>query len=97
MAETTRFLAIDLGVESGRAVVGEFDGERLVMQEIHRFINGPVQVLDRLHWDVLRLWSEIKRGFGLAAESNRDLVSVGLDCDGYLTHPPRCRRCSGLS
>jgi rhamnulokinase len=79
----SRFLAFDLGAESGRAVVGHLDGERLRLEEIHRFANGPVQVLDSLHWDVLRLWSEIKHGLGLAASAyGDDLVSAGLDTWG---------------
>ncbi len=79
----TRFLAFDLGAESGRAVVGHLDDERLHLEEIHRFSNGPVQVLDSLYWDVLRLWSEIKQGLALAARACGDsLVSVGVDTWG---------------
>ena len=79
----TKFLAFDLGAESGRAVVGHLEDDRLRLEEIHRFPNGPVQVLNSLHWDVLRLWSEIKHGLGLAAKTHgNDLVSVGLDAWG---------------
>ena len=42
MPSTTNFLAFDLGAESGRAVVGQFDGDRLTLTELHRFPNGPV-------------------------------------------------------
>jgi rhamnulokinase len=83
MTETAKFLACDLGAESGRAVIGHFDGDRLQLEELHRFPNGPVQVLESLHWDVLRLWSEIKRGLNLAAKAYGDqLVSIGLDTWG---------------
>jgi rhamnulokinase len=79
----SKFLAFDLGAESGRAVIGHLEDDRLQLEEIHRFPNGPVQVLDSLHWDVLRLWSEIKHGLGLAAKAHGDdLVSVGLDTWG---------------
>jgi rhamnulokinase len=79
----SKFLAFDLGAESGRAVVGHLRDDRLRLKEIHRFPNGPVQVLDSLHWDVLRLWSEIKHGLALAAQAyGDDLVSVGLDTWG---------------
>ncbi len=78
-----KILAFDLGAESGRAVVGHFEDDRLRLEEIHRFPNGPVQVLDSLHWDVLRLWSEIQHGLGLAAKAyGHDLASVGLDTWG---------------
>src|SRR5438552_2597545 len=36
------YLALDLGAESGRAALGQFDGERLVCAEVHRFANQPV-------------------------------------------------------
>ena len=35
-----QFLAFDLGAESGRGVLGHFDGERLNLEELHRFPNG---------------------------------------------------------
>jgi len=78
-----KYLAIDLGAESGRAVVGHLDGARLRLEEIHRFANGPVRVLDSLHWDVLRLWGEIKHGLALAAAAHGDgLIGAGLDAWG---------------
>jgi rhamnulokinase len=76
-------LAVDLGAESGRAILGQFDGERLQLSEVHRFANGPVRIHGSLHWDVLRLWNEIKRGLALAAQAcDAGLSSVGLDTWG---------------
>src|SRR5580700_6420411 len=54
MAKTSDYLALDLGAESGRGLLGRFDGERLTLDEVHRFANGPVRMLDTLHWDLLR-------------------------------------------
>ena len=67
------YLAIDLGAESGRAMLGRLtdggtDAQRLGLEEVHRFSNGPVHVAGHLNWDVLRLWSEIQAGLRLAAE-----------------------------
>ena len=76
------FLAIDLGAESGRAILGRI-GEQLTLEEIHRFSNGPVRVGDHIYWDVLRLWTEIKNGLRIAAESERgSLAGLGLDTWG---------------
>ena len=36
----SKLLAFDLGAESGRAIVGHFDGERLALEGLHRFANG---------------------------------------------------------
>jgi rhamnulokinase len=82
MAQSRTYLAIDLGAESGRAILGAFDGERVTLSEVHRFSNGPVRVLDGLHWDVLRLWSEIKDGLSRAAHCDQPPVSIGLDTWG---------------
>ncbi len=83
MSHQCNFLALDLGAESGRAMLGQFDGERLQLSEIHRFPNGPVPLPDGLHWDVLRLWTEIKRGLALTAQQcGGDLSGIGLDTWG---------------
>jgi len=73
-------LAVDIGAESGRAILGRLDKDRLQLEEVYRFQNGPVRILDSLHWDVLRLWNEIKQGLGLAVQSAEDcLAGIGLD------------------
>ena len=82
MAERA-YLAIDLGASSGRLVAGAFDGERLRLEEVHRFANGPVAVGHSLHWDVLRLWSETLDGLRVAADRcGKSLRSVGVDTWG---------------
>ena len=55
----TKLLAFDLGAESGRAVLGHFDGGRLRLEVLTRFANEPVRTLDALHWDVLRLYRDM--------------------------------------
>lgn len=75
------YLAIDLGAESGRTIVGTIEGDRLSLTETHRFPNGPVHRLDGLHWDVVNLWREIKAGLSLSA-AQTPLSSLGLDAWG---------------
>jgi rhamnulokinase len=73
-------LALDLGAESGRAMLGQFDGERLRLTETHRFPNTPVRLPDGLYWDILRLWSEVRQGIALTKESHAPaLASIGID------------------
>ncbi len=77
------FLAVDLGAESGRVMAGLFDGQKVRLEELHRFGNGPVSVADTLRWDVLRLWAEIQTGLGKAVEKfGKSIVSVGVDTWG---------------
>jgi rhamnulokinase len=75
------YLAVDLGAESGRVVLGRFDGERMSLEEVHRFPNASVKLLDGLHWDVLRILSEIKEGLAKAAREVR-VEGVGIDSWG---------------
>jgi rhamnulokinase len=77
------FLAIDLGAESGRTIVGSLFNGKLNLSETHRFPNSPVQLPDGMHWDVLRLWSEIKTGIGISASKfDKNIQSIGLDTWG---------------
>lgn len=83
MAQSAKFLAIDLGAESGRGVVGLLQEGRLHLEEVHRFPNGPVRVLNSLHWDVLRLFSELKSALGRCIHVyGPDLQSMGVDTWG---------------
>jgi rhamnulokinase len=77
------FLAIDLGAESGRAILATLDGQHLSLTDIHRFPNGPVRLPDGLHWDILRLWSEIKTALHMATrQHNAQLAGIGIDTWG---------------
>jgi rhamnulokinase len=75
------YLALDLGAESGRAIIGTIADGKLTLTETHRFPNGPVQLPDGLHWDVLRLWSDIQAGIAAAA-AQVPLASLALDTWG---------------
>ncbi len=82
MAQQT-YLAFDLGAESGRGVLGRFDGTRIDLEEIHRFANGPVRVQDALHWDALRLFSELKHAMTMVGrERDEALSGVAIDTWG---------------
>ena len=75
------YLAVDLGAESGRVVLGRFDGERVSLEEVQRFPNTPVRLPDGLHWDVLRILSEIKDGLAKAVREE-EIEGVGIDSWG---------------
>ncbi|MGH9658592.1 MAG: rhamnulokinase, partial [Bryobacteraceae bacterium] len=92
-----RYLAFDLGAESGRAILGTLDGARLAVEEIHRFPNTPVRVRSSLYWDALRLFHEIGEGLRLALRERLDGIGVDtwgvdfalLDANGALLDNPR--------
>lgn len=76
-----RVLAFDFGASSGRAIIGAFDGEKITLEEVHRFSNDPVEVNGTIYWDVLRLFYEIKQGL-VKARENGGFESIGIDTWG---------------
>lgn len=80
----SRFIALDLGAESGRAIVGKLENERFSLEEAYRFPNGPVRIFNSLHWDPLRLFSEMKQGLSKISHAygSQDFASVGVDTWG---------------
>ncbi len=83
MKKIYKFLAFDFGASSGRAMLAKFDGEKITLEEKHRFSNDPVIVNGDMHWDVLRLFHEIKQGILKCANSgDRDIDCIGIDTWG---------------
>lgn len=79
----SHYLALDLGAESGRAILGKLSGGRLELEELHRFPNQAVRLPDGLYWDALRLFHEIREGLRLAGRGRGlKLDGVGVDTWG---------------
>jgi rhamnulokinase len=75
------FAAIDLGAESGRVVLGRFDGGRVALEVVRRFANRPVRLPDGVRWNLLALFAEALDGLALAAE-RAPLRGAGVDAWG---------------
>ena len=74
------YLAIDQGAESGRGILGRFDGKRLTIKEIYRYPNSMVKVHGHYYWDVLYLYTEIKKTMSICAKQYTDhLDGIGID------------------
>lgn len=84
MAATQKvYLGVDMGASSGRVVAGLFDGQRLALEDVHRFENGPVTMAGRMHWDLPAQWSQIQQGLKAAGAAYGDrIASVGVDTWG---------------
>ena len=81
MKQALSYVAADLGAESGRVMVGRFDGDRLSLEQAHRFDSRPVRLPDGLHTDVLRIFSEIQQGLA-AARRLGEPAGIGVDTWG---------------
>ena len=81
MSSAKSVLAFDFGASSGRAIRATFDGQKISLEEVHRFSNDPVIVNGTMYWDVLRLYHEIKQGL-LKGNQAGGFESVGFDTWG---------------
>jgi len=78
----TQMVAVDLGAQSGRVALGTLDGDRLLVSELHRFRNTPVQAHGTLYWDALGLFEAIQVGLAAAGTNSTEVASVGVDSWG---------------
>ena len=83
MGQEKRYIAVDLGAESGRVIIGSVSPDKLDLQEIHRFDNGPIEEKGSLRWDFDGLFSEIKAGIAKAVrQSKKQISGIGVDSWG---------------
>ena len=86
MATAQRYLAFDLGAESGRSILGRFDGERLTLEEVGRFATGQgdddIGADGVRRWDVTRIGDEISGLLAQAEAQAGTLDGVGVDSWG---------------
>jgi rhamnulokinase len=96
----SRYLAVDLGAESGRVILGTLDNGKLGIELLHRFPNQPVRLPTGLYWDTLRLFHEILHGLTIAGRERKiPIDGIGVDtwgvdiallgADGALIDNPR--------
>ena len=79
---STHYLAVDLGAESGRVMLGTLNAGKLDLKEIHRFPNTPVFISNSWRWNILQLFAEIKSGLKKAAALGLPIRGVSTDSWG---------------
>ncbi len=105
MSKIRNMLAFDLGASNGRAILGQFDGERITMKELHRFENNYVEINGVYYWDTPYLFNQLKKGLLAFRQGGYgELDSFGIDTwgvdyglldkNGHLLGVPRAYRLS---
>lgn len=103
MNNMRNFLAFDLGASNGRAILGQFDGEKITMKELHRFENNYIEMNGVYYWDTPYLFSQLKQGllkFKQGGYGQLDAFGIDtwgvdyglLDKNGHLISIPRSYR-----
>ena len=96
-------MAFDLGASNGRAILGQFDGEKITMTELHRFENNYVEMNGVFYWDTPYLYNQLKQGlikFKQGGYGDLDAFGIDtwgvdyglLDKNGHLAGVPRSYR-----
>jgi len=96
------YLAVDLGAESGRVMLGTLDGGQLQLEEIHRFPNRSLTEGGHFFWDLPHLQGEIFAGLEKAAARGVPIAGIStdswgvdyvlLDAKGNVIGKPYCYR-----
>ena len=83
MDQNQQYVAVDLGAESGRVMLGTVSAEKLSLEEIFRFANSPIEEGGHLKWDFDGLFSQIKTGIAKAIkQSDGEISGIGVDSWG---------------
>ncbi len=76
------YIAVDLGAESGRVMLGEIGSDKMSIREIHRFANSPVKENGSMRWDFENIMAHIKTGLAKAVKENKNITSMAVDTWG---------------
>ncbi len=79
---TSRYLAIDLGAESGRVMLGTLEDGRIALEELSRFSNTPIRDGERMYWNIPALLDGIRAGLARAGALGQAITSVSTDAWG---------------
>ncbi|MFS0781329.1 rhamnulokinase [Bacillus sp. 1P06AnD] len=75
--------AFDLGASNGRLMVCKFDGERMDLEETHRFENSAIHKNKDLHWNIPKIIQEMKYGMEKSKGMGHSKIdSMGIDTWG---------------
>ncbi len=82
VALVLNLIAVDLGASNGRVILSKYDGDKIELKEIHKFLNGSERVNGNMYWDILGLFHDIKKGVMQAGRQVKEIKSMGIDTWG---------------
>ncbi len=78
-----RYVAFDLGAESGRAVIGSFDRGLLNCKEVYRFPNKGIVLGEHLYWNMLGIYDHLLEGLKTCIKLvGKGINGIGVDSWG---------------
>lgn len=83
MAQVKQYIAVDLGAESGRVMLGSLSAGKLALEEIYRFSNVSLEQNGSLRWDFNRQVGEVETGIAKAVKrADGPIAGIGVDSWG---------------
>lgn len=82
MSTASDFLAFDLGAESGRAILGTLEDNKISLRELTRFPTGMLFVNGHYRWNIYRFYEEMLVAMSKASAQKFKPLSVGFDTWG---------------
>ncbi len=82
ISNRVNYLAFDLGAESGRAILGCLDKNKITLKEIHRFPTRTILKNGLLAWNSENIFFEIKFALKKIAKEKIKLAGIGVDTWG---------------
>jgi rhamnulokinase len=76
------YIVADFGASNGRVCIGTYCGGKFEIQTLYRFENNQVLLNGRYFWDILKLFSELKKGISMAFSKYDNIRSVAVDTWG---------------
>lgn len=73
------YLAVDIGASSGRHMLAHLEDGKVILEEIHRFSNGMVEIDGHKRWDIDELFRQIIIGVKKCKELGKIPTSMGID------------------
>lgn len=77
-----KYIIADFGASNGRISVGTYYRNKFEIETLHRFENSQMLLSGRYFWDILRLFSELKKGISAAFNKFGNIRSVAVDTWG---------------
>ncbi|RLD72357.1 MAG: rhamnulokinase [Bacteroidetes bacterium] len=78
-----RYVAFDLGAESGRAVIGSFDKGLLNCKEVYRFPNKSTAMGGQLYWNMIGIYDHLLEGLKTCTKLvGQGINGIGVDSWG---------------
>ena len=82
MTKEKHYIAVDLGAESGRVILGTVSAEKLTLSEIYRFPSCMVEENASLRWDFAKLFSQVKTGIAKTIKQTTGKI-CGIAVDSW--------------